>query len=454
MRLRTLLFILLILALPALACNFVNQLLEPAPTFEPPPTDPGMQRPSDGRAAPLPTPIGGDAGNATATASAGDAPTATSLDELGVPPSDPVALADWLIQAYRAQEDVVSLCNVLHASAWMADGATCETADLDGVTPDEWLLALYLEPTPDSVGDDSLQGPPGDFWIVGQSGLVYQMHGLDTSDVFGRLPELVSLVDMTGDEQDDAILLYVTCGAHTCYNNYQIVSAEGGVLRNIVDAGDESTTPELFDFISMAYVEEEQVRDATDDELDDLVISGGLIGSAGAGIQRSFTEVWAWDGSAITLAEREWEDTGYRFHRLYNANAAFEDEAYEEARTLYESVVVDPGLEEVDFTYPVEEVRAYTRQFAGFRLALLPLLRGDITEATRWQNWLSQEYSGSALSDATAILIQTWDQNGNNLPNSCDQVTNYLVAQEAPTGPLEDMGYANPSLTAVDVCPF
>lgn len=453
MRSRPLLLLLLLLALPALACNFVNQLLEPAPTFAPPPTDPDVQPPADGTVVPFATPIGGDTGLPTPTTTDGDTATPVSLDQLGAPPEEAVALADWLSQAYEAQADMGALCAVLRAAAWMANDATCQSADLDGETPDEWLLALYLEPTPDPASADSVQGPPGDFWIVGENGLLYQLHGLGSSDLFSRLPELVSLVDMTGDERDEAIILYVTCGAHTCVNNYQIVSADGGNLRNIVETGREAA-PELSDFISMDSVDDEQIDDATDDDLPDLVISGGLIGSAGAGIQRPFQEVWAWDGTSVALAEREWEDTGYRFHRLYNANAAFDEEEYDEARSLYETVIVDDSLEEVDYAYTVEEVRAYTRQFAAFRLALLPLLRGDITEATRWQNWLSQEYAGSPLSNATALLIQTWQQNGNNLPAACDQVTNYLAGQDSSTGPLEDMGYGNPALTADDVCPF
>jgi hypothetical protein len=453
MRSRPLLLLLLLLALPALACNFVNQMLEPAPTFAPPPTDPRTPSPEDGTVVPIPTPIGGDTGLDTPATAPGASATPLSFEELGEPPDSTVALADWLSQAYAARADLNAVCAVLRSAAWMPDDGTCQAADLDGETLDEWLLSLYLEPTPDPASAGSVQGPPGDFWIVGETGLAHQMHGLDSSDLFGQMPELVALVDMTGDEQDDAILLYVTCGAHTCFNNYHIVSADGGVLRNVVDAGDEAL-PEAANLISMAYVEDEQVVDATEDDLPDLVIAGGLIGSAGAGIQRPSREVWAWDGTNITLAEREWEETGYRFHRLYNANVAFDDEEYARARALYESAVVDPALEDVDYAYTVEQVRASTRQFAGFRLALLPLLQGDITEATRWRNWLEEEYSGAAMSTAAGLLIEAWQQNGNNLPAACTRVTSYLAGESNPTGPLEDMGYGNPTLTAADVCPF
>lgn len=450
MRSRHLFLLILILALPALACNLVNELVEPAPTFAPPPTT-GTQLPGEATAGPFPTPIGG--GTPLPTAEGEASPTPVSLDDLGPAPDDAVALADWLSRAHQARPDILPVCGVLREAAWRPSEGACELADLDGEEPAEWLLALYLEPTPDPGSADSLQGPPGDFWIVGDTGIVYRMHGLESSNVFGRVPELVSLADMTGDERDDAILRYVTCGAHTCYNNYEIVSAHDGTLRNVVEVEDVAV-PEMAGVISMPTVEEEQVVDATDDDLPDLVIAGGLIGSAGAGIQRPFREIWAWDGAAVTLDKREWEETGYRVHRLYNANAAFDEAAYDEARGLYESVVVDPDLEEMAFTAPPEEVRAYTRQFAGFRLALLPLLRGDITEATRWQNWLGEEYGGSALANAAALLLETWQQNGNNLPAACEQVAGYLAGRPDPTGPLVDMGYGNPTLTGEDACPY
>jgi hypothetical protein len=341
MRSRRLLLLILLMALPALACNFVNQMLEPAPTFAPPPTDPRTPAAGEGTAGPDITPIGGPTSAATVTGEPGSTPPA-SLAELGEPPEDAVALADWLNRAYSAQPELDAVCAVLRAAAWLAPDGTCQAADLDGATPEEWLLALYREPTPDPASSDSVQGPPGDFWIVSTTGLAYQMHGLASSDLFGGMPDLVALADLTGDEQDDAVLMYVTCGAHTCYNNYHIVSADGGPIRNVVAVEDE-TLPELADFISMAYVEDEQLIDETDDELPDLVISGGLIGSAGAGIQRPFREVWAWDGANIVLADREFEDTGYRFHRLYNANDALDDDEVAAARTLYESVVVDPA---------------------------------------------------------------------------------------------------------------
>lgn len=442
--------LLLILALPALACNLVNELVEPAPTFAPPPTA-DTQLPGEATAGPFPTPISG--GTPLSTVEGAASPTPVALRDLGPAPDDAVALADWLNQAYQARANILALCGVLREAAWMPPDATCDQTDLDGEEPREWLLALYLEPTPDPGSAGGVQGPPGDLWIVGDTGIVYRMHGPESGDVFGQVPELVSSLDMTGDEVDDAVLVYVTCGAHTCYNNYEIVSAHGGAIRNVVEV-EEPAVPDMAGVISMATVEGQQLVDATDDDLPDLVISGGLIGSAGAGIQRPFREVWAWDGAAITLAEREWEETGYRVHRLYNANAAFDEEEYDEARSLYESVIVDPGLEEMAFIAPAEEVRAYTRQFAGFRLALLPLLRGDITEATRWQNWLGEEYAGSALANAASMLVQTWQQNGNNLPAACDQVSSYLAGQPSATGPLEDMGYGNPILVAEDVCPF
>jgi len=274
MKSRSHLLLFLILALPALGCNLVNRLLEPAPTFAPPPTA-DTQLPGEATSDPLATPIGDSTPQPTTEGEA--SPTPVALGDLGPPPEDAVALADWLNQAYQARPDILALCGVLREAAWMPPGAACDQADLDGEEPPEWILALYLEPTPDPGSADSIQGPPGDIWIVGATGIVYRMLGPESADPFGQFPELVALDDLTGDEQDDAIVRYVTCGAHTCYSNYEIVSAHGGAIRNMIDVG-APAVPVPAGLISIPTVQQEQGMDATDDAPTVVVNSGRFVG--------------------------------------------------------------------------------------------------------------------------------------------------------------------------------
>ena len=445
---------LILLVMTTLSCAFAEEVLAPEATFMPPPTIAIDQTPAPTVAVET-TPSGPTPTLATAPT----VTTAATAADLGPPPDDLEGLANWLGQAQTAGIQASEICNILRENQWQQATDGCPTADLDGDGEDEWLLTLdttLLQPESPSTPAD---GHPGDLWIVSEGAVVYQVHDTEEPDFFATAPTLVEQTDMTGDDRPEAITVFSTCGAHTCYNYYQVISAHDGQIRNVVaPAGEEEVAAgagdELPVAISLSYVDEESVEDATGDDLPDLVISGGIVGSAGAGIQRSRTEVWAWDGSAVSLYERLWEDTGYRFHRLYNANYAFEQESHGVAAELYESVITDPTLEDVEYTGTVEETRAHVQQFAGFRLAMLPLFRGDITEATRWRNWLQESYPEAPITRAATLLISEWEANGNDLPAACRVVTDFLDQRENPTGPLTDMGYNNPSLEADDVCPL
>ena len=450
-----------LLILSTLACSAVDQVLEPQATLAPPPTvgGSGDATPAPDETAAEVTPIG----VATPTLAADATEPAPSLEELGEPPQEMAALESWLSEAHRGDSAVDDVCAVLRQAQWQQEEDDCQAVDLDGDQEEEWLLTLdvsHLNSEENPVRQPA-EGHPGDFWIVSTEGVVFMARGLENQDLGATAPSIVDVVDMTGDELPEVIIVSTFCGAHTCVNNYQILGAPEEQIELLVQLPPEREQPEplpgdLQQAIALEYVDEEAVRDETEDGLPDLVIHGGIVGSAGAGLQRARTEVWAWDEEegAILLASQEWEDTGYRVHTLYNANYAFSQEQYEEAARLYEAVIVDESLEEMEFMEPAEVSRTYARQFAAFRLTLLPLFRGDITEATRWSNWLQSEYPGANITEAAAQLIPTWQSNGNNLAAACQTITNYLESQDNPTGPLTDMGYNNPSLTAEDVCPI
>lgn len=443
---------LMLLLLATLSCAFVEEILEPEATFLPPPTIAIDQSPPATGAA-----VETAVGPTPTLAAAATVTTPATAAELGTPPEELEGLATWLGQAHAAGLQVDEICLILRENAWQQAEDDCQETDLDGDDADEWLLTLDTTRLQPAEGPGApLEGHPGDFWVVSDGAVVYRVQDREEPDFFATAPALVEQADMTGDDLPEAITVFSTCGAHTCFNHYQVISANDGEIRNIVQPGEEEVvvSEDMPETISLSYVDEERVEDVTGDDLPDLVISGGQVGSAGAGIQRARTEVWAWDGDAVSLYEQIWEDTGYRFHRLYNANYAFEQESYGVARELYESVITDPALEDVEWASgSVEEIRAYVQQFAGFRLAMLPLLRGDITEATRWRNWLQESHPDTPITRGATLLISEWEANGNDLPAACRVVTDFLEGQTNPTGPLTDMGYNNPSLEAGDVCP-
>ncbi len=195
-----------------------------------------------------------------------------------------------------------------------------------------------------------------------------------------------------------------------------------------------------------------RIDDADADGLPELLVHGGTLGSAGAGIVRPRTEVWGWDGEAVSRTDIVLDPTTYRHHILYEANDLMASGDLARAVPLYEAVINDGALRDDAYAYPPEQVRADISAFAAFRLILIDRLIGDSERAAGRLAWLQATYPDSAAAGAADRLIREWGVYGNSVA-LCEQIESDLAALENPTGALADMGYGNPSLGAADFCP-
>jgi len=97
--------------------------------------------------------------------------------------------------------------------------------------------------------------------------------------------------------------------------------------------------------------------------------------------------------------------------------------------------------------------RAATQQFAAFRLALLDVEDARLAEADLWRTWLLANYPDAPLTAAAeALLLDA----AADLPlsTSCARISFFLMGEARPTGVLDgEVGYGNPNLGAIDVCP-
>ncbi len=362
----------------------------------------------------------------------------TPLAALSAAPQAFDQLAPWLSAAWQAGRDPHEIQAALQAARAQQDAQDFALADLDGDGRPEWLVTLYDAPRTDST---SPLGPTGQFWVVGAGGVLYRYDARSAG--FASAPRVVFQADLTGDEHPDVVVDSKNCGASTCFDSYFVISAQGGSVRNVVKPVlTEPAGPEA-QCVNMASVTDVRLTASKPAE---LVVRGGLFGSAGAGIMRERTETWGWDGQAVVLKDTQWAASDYRFHVLYDANDAFAKGDEQTATAAYLRVLDDKTLKDApSFVPDITSSDPSVRQFAAFRLVLIQLKGLAEVEAHTWDGWLSANYPDAPLARAAHTLLRTWGQS-NNLATACAAVTRQLQGEKNPTGALADMGYGNPAL--------
>jgi hypothetical protein len=379
------------------------------------------------------------------------------------------SLIVWLEDQWQQGTPTDQVEMNLHAAGWLTNGQDFQQLDVDEDGQDEWLIRVNLDPNPMPWGRS------GDFWIIGEE-LLYRYFEPDdyfrqgtedepiplSQDFVLTAPQLLAVQDYTGDREPELLLQRQICGAHTCTQSYTVLSYRDGAIRSLISQAPSLDTDGKS--VVMPYAEVETATDETGDRRPDLLIRGGTYGSAGAGIQRSRTEIWAWDGSAMTLDNIRWEPSEYRFHLLYEANYRLEQGEGDRATNLYRQVIEDESLNDDLWWNTTGSVYDSSRQFAAFRLMVLEMMDDDHRQFRNWERWLRRYYPDAPITEAARRMSDRWDDDDSR-DDACRAARDYLVAlddqvsednplAEAPTGPLRYMGYGNPTLSGADVCPL
>lgn len=388
-------------------------------------------------------------------------------------------MAGWLANHWQQQTDPIDIYNTLWQAGWLGfsyiparspDSLSVESGnwmvvDIDNDGNEEWVVNLVVcdqsggkwegSPDCDYYGESTQLG---DLWIVNKSGIAYRAYTEP-----GRLesvPIVIAQADFTGDKIPDLVIATESCGAHTCSNSYRIISGHTGKIKDAIRSYSTTRTA-IRTTNSVAYIVDRG------DGINDFVISGGRIGSVGAGPQRTSTDTWSWNGHDISLYKREYSSIGHVVHALYEANNAYDDFDLQLADSWYTRVLFDETLHVWE-----SGEREMSQQFASFRLILLHLPRAGEDEANIWKEWLELHFPESPLVQAASILIKEW-QRHDDLSIACETVTVYLqeedskIRQEENSGryygtgedggllyPIEIVGNysVNPELSVADVC--
>ncbi|MCB8986606.1 MAG: hypothetical protein H6661_02515 [Ardenticatenaceae bacterium] len=118
---------------------------------------------------------------------------------------------------------------------------------------------------------------------------------------------------------------------------------------------------------------------------------------------------------------------------------------------LYEEAINNPNLETAAFLDTEAATKAAIDQFAAFRLILIDLQKRRPDPSYQPPELAEQRLSGHGCLWGNPIGQQLVRLT--NAAQLCEAIETNLATFENPTGALADMGYGNPSLTAVDFCP-
>ena len=368
--------------------------------------------------------------------------------DLGVAPTDWVGLESWIANAWDNRADPAAVRAGLRASGWLEGYNNWTGADMNGDLRDEWIVSL-VDPDPATIVGT---GRLGNLWVINGDGIVYRAYDTVSTDNFEQVaPAISGVLDLTNDGKPELVTNQVICGASTCYGNYRVISTIRGGYANIV--GNPATVEGAeADVINVSY-SDVSFNDFEMDGLVDMAVHGGALGSAGAGITQTYTEVWEWDGTAVSLQNRLYDSSIYRHHYVYEGNRYMAAGNYDDAIYYYEEAINNGNLLTPPGVSDVGKVYAAISQFSAFRLILIDELQGNTGRAASRLAWIERSYAGTAVTNAAGRLVHEW-AGADGLNNLCQSIESDLSNIEQPIGPLTDeMGYGNPSLTANDLCP-
>jgi hypothetical protein len=235
---------------------------------------------------------------------------------------------------------------------------TVRSLDMTGDQDPEVVVAL-VDPTPEV----ELPWPLGDVLILQcKAGAVvpaYRGRGVLDQDPADLQFRLEKVEDVNGTGRADMVYGTSMCGAHTCWDRLYIVEWDGtGFVNRIADMAD-------YPYATFS-VEDGQV-----------VVQVGGIGSAGAGYQRSYREVWRWDGRRYAVTEQSVGPPTALIHYVHDGDDALARGDYGEAMGHYEAVLAETDLPAGLALESEEQGMAILKAYALFKLMVAYAASGD-----------------------------------------------------------------------------
>lgn len=353
----------------------------------------------------------------------------------------PYALVDYLnadpLNVERVRS-VLAAWGINTASAPLANmGDVSWTGDLDGDGQPDLLVALApADPGSCEMGAVALYMRAGArYRLAQQIGLLGDVP-IDPAVSHIPCPRIFAVRDLLADGHSEIVLTSTTCGAHTCDVKVDILRWTASGLQSLI------APP------TMAYPE--ITLQAAEGGTLDLVLRGGVIGSLGAGPQRERQEVYRWNGTRFVLAQTLYDPSDYLYFKIVDANSLMQQARYSQAIALYDEALTNSQLV-LSGIHPGE--REDLQAFARFRILVAYALLRDFPRAAGAADDLARLQPDHVYAQVGQLFWDAFSRR-RNVAGACTIVTSFAAAHPEVPAVVSGFGYANPDLTAADICPF
>ncbi len=324
-----------------------------------------------------------------------------------------------------------------------AQAESLSTADLNGDGAEDLTVSVL----------DLEQGmgvQPGILLFFECEGDRYQLSFTSSSSSELSAPIIHATADLNGDGLADLLTGRMHCGAHTCFEQIEVLMWNGDTLENrLQGVSDDLPSPHI------------EIQPSLEGPAEIAVTATG-IGSIGAGPFRPLTRIWSWSASqAAFLPDREsLHPSSYRIHVLHDAEDAAIAGNSDAALAYYQSVISDESL---DDWLAGAEGHAQLAAYARFRRIVTITQIGDLDSAENELQALRDAFPSGAAGSAYADLAQIFwlefmragDQgDGDPLAAACAAAQAYAVIHGAEILDPLYYGYANRSYGPTEICPF
>ncbi len=262
--------------------------------------------------------------------------------------------------------------------------------------------------------------------------LAHQVEGV------GRIA-LLEAADINADKKFDLAYSDTSCGAHTCFATLSVISWDGKAYADWI-ADDPTIAGPEYTFKDVSALGQGE----------EILVHGGVIGSLGAGPQRAWTETYASaKGGEYALLSRVYDPSTCLYHKILDANTAFDAwalDGFGAAIDLYTAALAD---EKAEACGTIEDEIATLQDFARFRLIVAEVAAGEAGNATSFVT----DIKHTGLRAAANAFLTSYSTTGSVI-QACRDTTKLAESDPSSWNFLADWGYANPSLTAGELCPL